>query len=333
LTFLNTLPSAALTNSTLLANLRAGEVGTYAQNMMSLFPYPALGLSFFPNPYLLYASEMTNRSTANYNGLQLEVRKQTRNGMQFQANYTYSKALTDANALRAIDALVDNASPTVERARADYDLTHAFKFNHYIPLPVGTGHRFSSRNAVLKQVLNGWALAGIGVIQTGSPVSILSARGTINRAARSGNNTVDTTATISQLHAITGLFMTGNGPYWVNPANIGPDTHGVAADGAVPFAGQIFFNPQPGTQGSLQKRSLDGPPFRNYNFTVVKRFNITERQTIDFHADFFNVFNHANFFLNDQNVNNAGFGRITSQNYSNDGVGPRTMQFGLYYRF
>jgi len=301
--------------------------------MMSLFPYPALGLSFFPNPYLLYAEEMTNRSTANYNGLQLEVRKQTRNGMQFQANYTFSKALTDANALRALDPQIDNASPSVERARADYDLTHAFKFNHYIPLPIGSGHRFSSKNPVVKQVLDGWALSGIGVIQTGSPVSIFSARGTLNRGARSGLNTVDTTATISQLHSITGLFMTGNGPNWVNPANIGPDTRGVAADGATPFSGQVFFNPQPGTQGSLQKRALDGPPFRNYNFTVVKTFHITERQILDFHADFFNIFNHPNFFLNDQTVNNASFGRITSQNISNDGVGPRVMQFGLYYKF
>ena len=69
----------------------------------------------------------------------------------------------------------------MERARADYDLTHAFKFNYYYPLPIGTGHSFSSNNSVLRQVLNEWALGGIGVIQTGSPVSILSARGTLNR--------------------------------------------------------------------------------------------------------------------------------------------------------
>jgi len=333
LTYLTRFPGAAFTNATLLANLRSGEIGTYAQNLQSLFPYPSLGMSFFPNPYLLYATELTNRSTANYNGLQLEVRKHTRGGIQIQANYTFSKALTDANALRALDPQIDNAAPSVERARADYDLTHAFKFNYYIPLPIGTGHAFSSHNKVLKQVLDGWAISGIGVIQTGSPVSILSGRGTINRGGRSANNTVDTTLNISQLHDITGLFMTGNGPYWLNPANIGPDTRGVAADGAAPFAGQVFFNPQPGTQGSLQKRALDGPPFKSFNFTTVKTFRITERQTLDLHADFFNIFNHPNFFLNDQNVNNSSFGKITTQNTSNDGIGPRVLQFGLYYRF
>jgi hypothetical protein len=333
LTYLTNLPATALTNATLLGNIRTGEIGTYAQNLMSLFPYPALGMSFFPNPYLLYATELSNRSTANYNGLQLEVRKHTRSGIQFQGNYTFSKALTDANALRAIDAQIDNAAPQLERARADYDLTHVFKFNYYMPLPIGTGHRFSSNNRVMRRVLDGWALSGIGVLQTGSPVSILSGRGTINRGARSVNNTVDTSDNISQLHDITGLFMTGNGPYWIDPTHIGADTRGVAADGSAPFAGQVFFNPQPGTQGSLQKRALDGPPFRSFNFSTVKTFKITERQTLDLHADFFNILNHPNFFLNDQTVNNTGFGRITTQNTSNDGVGPRSIQFGLYYRF
>jgi hypothetical protein len=333
LTVLSKLPAQALTNSTLVGYIRTGEIGTYAQNVQALYPYPQLGFSYFPNPYLLYAVEMTNQSTSNYNGLQLEVRRRLRD-FQFQANYTFSKALTDANAFRGLDPQIDNASPTVERARADYDLTHTFKFNHYIPLPIGTGHRFNSSNAVLKRVLDGWALSGFGVIQTGSPVSILSVRGTINRGARSGQNTVDTNATLDQLHQYTGLFMTGNGPYWLDPSHINPsDTRGVAADGAAPFAGQIFFNPQPGTQGSLQKRALDGPPFRTYNLAVVKTFAIRERHTLEFHADFFNVFNHPNFYLGDQTVNNASFGRITQQNTSNDGVGPRLIQYGLYYKF
>jgi hypothetical protein len=50
-------------------------------------------------------------------------------------------------------------------------------------------------------------------------------------------------------------------------------------------------------------------------------------------VDFYNLFNHPNFFINDQNVNNANFGKITSQFTSIDGVGPRLIQFGLYYKF
>jgi hypothetical protein len=110
--------------------------------------------------------------------------------------------------------------------------------------------------------------------------------------------------------------MTPNGPYWIDPSRVAPDTTGTNADGSAPFAGQVFFNPQPGTLGSFQKRSLDGPNYWDYNFSVLKSTRIRERHSLEFHADFFNVFNHPNFFLNDQNVNVASFGRINAQNSS-----------------
>jgi hypothetical protein len=336
LTFFPLLPGGgSLTNSAVTTPLRSGEVGNLAQTYQSnlLFPSSIPGFSYFPNPYLLYSSEMTNLSNATYHALQVEVRKRTRSGFQFQANYTFGKALTDSNAFRALDAQLDNASSRVERARADYDQTHAFKLNHYMPVPLGPGHRLNSGNRFVNRIIEGWGLSGFLTIYSGSPVSVLSARGTLNRSARSGQNTVDTNMTLGQLKNITGLFMTGNGPYWINPANVGADTLGVAADGSAPFAGQVFFNPQPGTLGGLQKRALDGPGYWNYNFGVVKSMKITERHNLELHGDFFNIFNHPNFFLSDQNVNTASFGKIAGQNSSNDGVGPRQMQFGLYYRF
>jgi hypothetical protein len=298
-------------------------------------------MSFFPNPYLLYEIDMTNLSNASYNGLQLEVRKHTRSGMQFQASYVFSKTLTDANALRGLDPQIDNAAPRVERSRADSDLTHVFKLSHYFPLPFGPGHRFNTRNTVLRHAIEGWGLAGIALLQTGNPVSVLSGRGTLNRGARSTQNSVDTNATMSQLRDATGLFINGNGAYWIDPSHINPSNRqGVGADGAAPFAGQLFFNPQPGTQGSLQRRSLDGPPFKNYNFSIVKEFKFAERHSLEFHADFFNLFNHPNFLAYDDstssydyNVNNSSFGRITNQNTTADGVGSRLIQYSLTYRF
>ncbi len=325
----------SLTNASYAALLRSGEAAELAKTYQGAGILPNIpGFSFFPNPYLLYASLMTNISNSSYNGLQLEIRKRTRSGFQFQANYTFSKALTDSDGLRGLDAQLDNASPRVERSRADFDQTHAFKVNHFVPLPLGNGHRISTSNRFAQRLIDGWGVSGFLSVYSGSPVSVLSARGTLNRLGRAAWNTVDSTADLSKLKEMTGLFMTGNGPYWLNPSAINPDTTtGVAADGASPFAGQLFFNPQPGKLGSLQRRLLDGPGYWNYNMALVKSTKIRERHLLELHADFFNVFNHPNFYLGDQNVNSASFGKIGSQNVSNDGVGPRVMQFGLYYRF
>jgi hypothetical protein len=334
LTFFPQLPAGgALTNATVLADLRSGEVGTLAQLYQSNLFFPSPGFSYFPNPLALYSSALTNYSNSTYNAVQFEVRKRTKSGFQFQANYTFSKALTDTFLQRGIEALLDNNNPGAEKAPANFNQTHAFKLNHYYPLPFGPGQRFNPNNTVLRKVVEGWGLSGFWASYSGNPVAIYSARGTLNRAARSAYNTVDTNMTADQLRSLTGVFMTGNGPYWFNPANIGPDTRGVAPDGAAPFNGQVFFNPAPGTIGSLQRRILNAPWYNNYNFAVSKRTRITERQSVELHVDFYNLFNHPNFFINDQNVNNANFGKITSQFTSIDGVGPRLIQFGLYYKF
>lgn len=334
LTFFPQLPSGgALTSSSVLANLRSGEVGSLGQLYQSnlFFPYP--GYSYFPNPLALYSSAVTNLSNSSYDAAQFEVRKRTRSGFQFQANYTFGKALTDSFQQRGIDAQLDNNSPRLERARANFDQTHAFKLNHYIPLPLGAGKRFNFHNRFLNRVIGDWGLSGFLALYSGNPVAIYSARGTLNRGARSGFNTVDTPDTLGQLQKLSGVFMTGNGPYWFNPANIGPNTQGVAPDGSAPFAGQVFFNPQPGTLGSLQRRDLNGPWYKNYNFAISKSVKITERQSVELHADFYNLFNHPNFFINDQNVNSNNFGKFAQQYYSIEGIGPRSIQFGLYYRF
>jgi hypothetical protein len=181
--------------------------------------------------------------------------------------------------------------------------------------------------------LSNWALSGYVTLQSGAPISVLSARGTLNRAARSGENTVDTTDTQSQLDALSGVFMTGNGPYLINPSAISANGTGAAPDGSPAFAGQVFFNPPAGTVGDLQRRALSGPWFKNYDMSVRKTFNFNERHSLEFRADFYNLFNHPNFFAGDQNINSTSFGKITQMFYAADGVGPRVIQGGLYYRF
>jgi hypothetical protein len=324
-----------LTNPTISNPIRSGEPGSLAQTYQSLFSYPTdrPGFSYFPSPLVLYASMLTNQSWSNYNSAQFEVTKRVRGGVQLQANYVFSKALTDNIELRGLEAVLDNNNFAAEKARAAYDVTHAVKFNHYVPLPFGQGRRFSFSNSVVDRVLGGWGLSGLMIIQSGAPVSILSGRGTLNRGSRSGQNTVDTNLTLGELQDAVGLFMTGSGPLFIDPSHIGADRRGVAADGSAPFAGQIFFNPQPGSIGSLQRRLLNGPWLKNYDFAVVKETRLTENQSIEFRADAYNVFNHANFFVGDQNVNSASFGRITGLVSTGNGVTARVLQFGLYYRF
>ena len=125
--------------------------------------------------------------------------------------------------------------------------------------------------------------------------------------------------------------MTGNGPYFINPAAIGPDGRGVAADGSPNYSGQVFTNPGPGTIGTLQRRSFYGPWTFDLDAGVQKLTHITERQTVEFRMEVGNVLNHPSFYAGDQNINSTTFGQITSTFSTSSGR--REVQFGLYYRF
>jgi hypothetical protein len=178
-------------------------------------------------------------------------------------------------------------------------------------------------------VIGGWIVSNSMVWQSGAPFSILSGRGTLNRASRSYYNTADTSLNQAQLNQVVGFHMTGNGPMIVSPSAINPaDGTGVNADGDPAFKGQIFFNPGAGTLGVLQRRYFSGPWTFGMDMSLMKKFNLTEKANVEFRADAFNVLNHATFWSGDQNINSTNFGVVSSTFYQ-----PRIMEFGLMFRF
>ncbi len=285
-------------------------------------------VNFFPNPVARAADTITNFSNSSYNSLQFDARRRVIQGLNFQGNYTFSKVLSDAagDDQTRYEAFLDIHNTKIERAPAPFDIRHAFKANFIYDLPAGKGHRFNSRR--LGGLLGGWSLSGIWTYQSGSPFSIVSGRGTLNYEGRSAFNTADV---VGSLNNVVGFFMTGNGPYIINPSAIGADGRGVAADGSPKFNGQVFANPGPGTIGVLQRRSFYGPWTFDLDAGIQKLTHITEHHTVEFRMEVGNVLNHPSFYASDQNINATTFGQITST--FSTSTGRREVQFGLYYRF
>jgi hypothetical protein len=173
--------------------------------------------------------------------------------------------------------------------------------------------------------------------QSGTPFSVLSTRATLNRGGtRSSSNTVNTTLDAEQLNDVVRFTMTGDGPYFIDPANLGPDGRGVARDGSQ-FDGQVFFNPGAGEVGSLQRRRFSGPSVFSFDGGIQKLTRITERHSLELRMEAQNILNHATFYVGDEspsgsptrfNVNSPSFGLVTSTFYDR-----RAIQFGLYWRF
>lgn len=166
---------------------------------------------------------------------------------------------------------------------------------------------------------------------SGFPFSVLSQRGTLNRAGRStGRNTAVTNVNYSQLrNGVLGLIKAGDGVFFVNKQNT-LGGRAVAADGAAPFPGQVFFHPDAGQVGSLQRRLFSGPGSFFVDAAIAKKFPIREGHSLEVRAESFNLPNHPSFTIGvEQDISSVNFGRITGVN----GNGARFLQFGLYYRF
>jgi hypothetical protein len=322
----------SLTNATYLNYIAQGQIGELANAYMTSKTNGSV--NFYPNQNIQSAYNLVNGGYSSYHALQAEVTERTRAGLQAQFSYTFGKVLsnTTGDSQAGAEPLLDNANPSLEKARSPYDLTHVFKANYYYELPYGKGKRWSG-NAVMNTVLGGWAVAGIWSYQSGSPYSILSGYGTLNRAARSSStNTASVVGmTMDQLASLTsGVYMTGSGPYFLSPTLIGSDGRASSS---------VFVNPTAGTVGSLQRRMFSGPWQWSWDASAVKAFTFRERHKLELHFDFFNWMNHPTFYISpatsgdygsvtNYTINNTSFGKITSMNYN-----PRVIQIGAYYRF
>lgn len=329
-----------LTNATVTGQLTAGTPAdlalVYIQNGLTGT------VNFLPNRNTGVADLLFNGASSYYNGLQTELVRRFSDGWTFQANYTFSKTLTDAvgTAQTRFEPVLDNAQPDLEYSRADFDQTHVFNFNTLYELPFGKGKRFVNEGGVVDKLVGGWQVNAIMRFGSGAPITFTDARGTLNRAARAGRQTALTNLSKKELSNLVGTFVTQNGVFFINPTAIGRDPstglvtatnatgRGANGFGQPTFAGQVFFNNAPGQTSGLERAVVNGPSTFNTDFTLLKNISVTERIRVQLRGELFNAFNQVNFvpgqFLD---INGTNFGRITST------LTPRVVQFAFRLQF
>ena len=297
---------------------------------------------FLPNSGIYAADLIKNAATSSYHSLVAEVVRHYSNGLQLQANYTFSKLLTNSpgdTGQTRFDAYLDNARSRLEKAPSDLDIHHAFKVNAIYDLPFGHGRMFGSgANGLVDRLIGGWQLSGIWTIQTGARFSIISNRGTFNRGARSTNvqgavSSLSEGAIASHLKFV--MLPNGN-VYFIDPNLIDSGTNGTGkgvgpdnqSNTAATNFNQVFFNPGPGAVGTLGLNAFTGPMYTNLDIGLAKKTSITERVAFEIRLDAFNMPNHTVFTIGNQEINSTTFGRITNTNNTS-----RKLQIGARLTF
>ena len=205
-------------------------------------------------------------------------------------------------------ALFDNAQPQLEIRRPSFDITHTYNGNWLWELPFGEGRRWMDTGGILNAIAGGWDLSGFLRVRSGEPITIASGRATINRAGRTGNNTVFLTGIdIQELQERTGEFRDSEGGVNLFASSLRLPDGGANLD--------IFKNPGLLEVGTLGLTPVSGPWYATLDLGIRKSFPlpISEGSSLQLRADFFNSLNRTNFNVGGSyNPNSTQFGSISS---------------------
>jgi len=246
---------------------------------------------------------ITDSASSNYNSLQIKAEKRATHGLYFLSAFTYSKAINDLPEICCAAPFAQNSYDlAAERGRADFDQTLRWVLSFDYELPFGGAGSHLSNRAV-DTAFGGWHLGGIYTLASGFPFSPY-----IND---------DTSNTGTQ-----GIPR----PDQLRNANLPRDQRGPNNW----FDINAFAIPSGFSFGNAGRNVLIGPGQNVFDWSLRKEFGLTERQRMEFRAEFFNAFNHPNFAQPDNFIDDGpgSAGVITSI-----AIPMRQIQFGVKYSF
>jgi hypothetical protein len=264
-------------------------------------------------PYLGYHSIRMAQNEANgdYNSLQMAMRGTlAKNDLNYSFGYTYSHTNDSFNSGGSAGDLYNVSNPYLgwkyDFGPSAFDRRNIFFANFVYQIPLLK----NSDNKLLKTTLGGWEVAGIVTAQSGAPLIGLNGQNVASIVPNTANRP-DLTGTMNNPHTVNQWFDTS-----------------------------VFSVPAAGAWGNTPRNFVRGPGRDNWNLSLYKNFVFSEARgsSLQFRAEFFNIWNHTQFqgdtqnggistnatFLKDGSLDkSSNFGQVTSA------FDPRTIQLAL----
>ena len=260
----------------------AGSKGTHLYEFRNVNEVPATAdpnanyQSLRARPYLGDLPYWCACNSSTYHSLQTKVEKRLSNDLSFLTAFTYGKSIDEqSNASLGFHSgggFRDNNNPEWEKGPSDFDQQFRFVNSLSYTLPIGKGKHFlNNANTVANAFVGGWELQGIQSWSSGLPYTILA-------SVAESNTDGDAEERPNRVTGVP-LYPSNKGAnLWFNPAA---------------FTGAAF-----GTYGNSGRNIIYTAPQVDFDTSLFKDFPIHERARLQFRAEVFNMFNHANFRAN-----------------------------------
>jgi hypothetical protein len=309
--------------------VQASYIGSLGRNLIHMLPLnllnPVTGMAPNPNFSAGALELIETNAISDYNAFQANVQRHLSHGLEVTASYTWAHSLDDASNATgtSINSSYTGSNPydfRAEYASSDFDIRHNLVAAFTYDLPGKSAHW---RNPAGK-LLGGWSLDGIFTVQTGVPYTPL-----------------------------LGEDIAGNGDQYAadnQRPNLAPGQPLYIASSAPPYRvanPAAFAIPAAGTYGDAGRNILRASGLQQLDASLLKTMRPSERLSVQFRAEFFNVYNHANFATPAASGNNllttgSSFGLSQEMaNASSGGLllplfnqgGPRSIQLALKLLF
>lgn len=274
-----------------------GYVGNRSYNLLYANDIGTSGLALArnaANQFIDNAVIYTNGARSWYDSMQMQLQKRFSRNIQGQVSYTWGHTIDDSTGL--FNGLGDSRNSrggpinpfnlNQDRGNSSLDVRHLLAANAIIDLPFGKGRRYFSEGGALTKVFEGLQLNLIENARSGYPFSVVCTNcNGANRPSLIGDP-------FSNIPA--GLFL--------NPAAFSTSTATLSS--VTNAAGRtIFF-------GDLGRNTFRGPAYFSTDASLFKNTKLRETLTMQLGFEFFNLFNHANYTVPQNDVSGGDFGLI-----------------------
>ena len=303
----------------------------------------------FARPYANWPSDITaavNEFYSHFDSLQARYEQRFVGGLTLLNSFTWQHSLDNASASLEgnTPSPQDGNNPAADYSQSDYNLPIANVTSLVYDLPFGRGRSYlSSTNGFMDAVIGGWQVSGINTMQAGTPFNITYSPSASNQVSQQitasyrGANLYRPDRVPGQpLIKKSQLPGTGYIQYINYAAFVLPPTKDAAGNLLSPF-------------GNLSRNPGRTPAFYETDLALNKKFNLpVERMKLEFRSEFYNLFNHTNYYLPSGGLGgtlgttnatltpgaNTPVGAITGGTPSSNGqvtstFQPRIIQFGL----
>jgi len=294
-----------------------------------------------------YVLSNVSEGSSSSNELQVSVDRRMNRGVGFRVAYTVAKTIDTTSGFRSrSSSYTDPANPRFDRGLADFDTPQRLVISPIWQMPFA-----KTGNAFKRYALGGWTASSIIAFQKGNPYTIYS-----NNYSSDLNIYLERTDQVGPIqtlnprnqstfgpsaNGLNGSCLSGTttGRFLINPTNlvcaVGPP-NGLPVPN-IPGGTYLIKGGVPlFTNGNMGRNALRGPGINNWDISLMKNFQFTESKYLQFQTNFFNAFNHAQFFSPSNGSGNTGGAGLFAQTSSDSTPststyyrGPRIIQFAL----